>query len=137
VSWFNRFLLALVTWREARGEGNAGMRAVMHVIANRVKAWRSTYAAVICGKDQFSSMSVLGDPGTIAWPAPADPEFLFCFELAETIEGDSDPTLGSLYYENPTLARSPWFQTHVVDDPGYELKATIGRQNFYGPKVAA
>ena len=30
--------LALVTWKEARGEGVEGCRAVMHVIANRVGA---------------------------------------------------------------------------------------------------
>ena len=50
-------IVARTLFGEARGEGPLGMRAVAHVIRNRVrdKRWRDTYAEVCLRSKQFSA----------------------------------------------------------------------------------
>ena len=50
-------IVARTLFGEARGEGSLGMRAVAHVIRNRVrdKRWRDTYAEVCLRSKQFSA----------------------------------------------------------------------------------
>jgi len=129
-------LLALCIWREARGEGQDGMRAVAHVINNRVgkEGFGSTFQSVILGKNQFTSMSVPTDPEFNLMPDVGDPQYSYCLALAPTVLGGTDPdlTTGACYYANIKEATSGWFFKHIVNDPvNHPLLATIGHQNFY------
>jgi spore germination cell wall hydrolase CwlJ-like protein len=86
-------------WGEARGEGATGMRAVAHVIRNRVKdgRWGSTPAAVCLAPMQFSCWN------------PHDPnrrqileldETSFSFDMAQNAwwRVDDDITHGATHY---------------------------------------
>jgi N-acetylmuramoyl-L-alanine amidase len=132
--------MALCIWKEARGQGLIGMRAVAHVIANRVGApgFARTLHDVIYGKNQFTSMSVPSDSEFNLVAPAGNGEFAYCMQLCPTVlsGGDQDPTDGAHYYENPKTATSGWF-TRVIAGPdglgteGHSLTATIGSQKFY------
>jgi hypothetical protein len=114
---FKGVLLALVAWREARGEGRTpaekleSMRAVMHVIRNRVAAGWGDWDHVITRRNQFSAMSVPGDSQLVVWPDEDAPLFLAVLGLANAVYygEDADPTGGALYYANIRHAGQPWF----------------------------
>ncbi len=126
--------LALCAWKEARGEGQEGMQAVMHVIFNRAghPGFASTIHDVIYGKNQFSSMSVTSDPEFNLQPASSDPQYAYCLSIATSIQTDPDPTLGAHYYEYAAAATSGWFARVIIGDPvNHPFRVKIGRQNFY------
>lgn len=129
---YDTFLLALTMQREARGEGRDGMRAVGHVVRNRnLAGWGSIYDC-ITKKNQFSSISVLGDSQTIYFPKPAD--FLdTCYDARRIMEGnDGDITGGALYYYNPKTATSPWFLKTIVSDiENHPTTIILGNHTFY------
>jgi spore germination cell wall hydrolase CwlJ-like protein len=132
---YNIGLLALTAWRESRGEPLEGIRAVMHVVRNRVESWKTPWSKVLCGKNQFSSLTVPGDSQLVRWPiAGLDTKFEAILALAESIyKGtDEDNTLGATYYYNPTTATSGWFKKNVVDSPKFRKTTTIGNHEFYG-----
>jgi len=114
---FKGVLLALVGWREARGEGNApsekleAMRAVMHVIRNRVAAGWGDWDEVITRRNQFAAMSVPGDSQLVVWPEEDVPLFMAVLGLANAVYygEDKDPTGGALYYANTKHLDQPWF----------------------------
>lgn len=116
--------MALTMWGEARNQGEAGMRAVGHVIKNRAE---SNHPGVFGGTDieavahapkQFSAWNK-GDPNRqmmldIDDLRPGDPgyeEWQTAQKLATNILSgrDSDNTNGSLYYHtnavNPVWAK--------------------------------
>lgn len=132
-------LLALTAWREARGEGREGMRAVMHVIRNRVVAAPSSidYGHVITKKWQFSSMTATGDGELVDWPNRPDPAFQLAMDLVPSVMDGSDPdiTNGALYYYNPATATSQWFKDNIADK--MPKVATIGHHEFFTPKSMA
>lgn len=124
--------LALVTWREARGEGSIeALRAVMHVILNRMKAWGQSMHRVIYGKNQFTSMQ---DKQHTVFPKPDDQVWETCLGLAVQVMNkdypDPDLTDGALYYENPATATSPWFVEHCKE---WKKTVQIGHHIFYKP----
>lgn len=132
---------ALCAWKEARGEGQMGMRAVLHVLKNRVGeiGFPHTLHDVIFQKNAFTSMSVSSDPEFNLEPAEGvDPQFTFCTLAAPAVlDGqDPDPTGGAHYYENPRTATSGWFG-RVIGGPdgtgtlGHPRTAIIGSQWFY------
>jgi N-acetylmuramoyl-L-alanine amidase len=128
--------LALVAWKEARGEGDAGMDAVMHVIVNR--AGHPGFAAklhdCIYGKNQFTSMSVPSDPEFNLQPKDGDPQFAFCMANAQGFQQDglADPTQGAHFYADLTYVTSGWFVNHIVNDPAnHPHTVKIGRHDFY------
>lgn len=133
----NRFavmLLALVIWREARGEGEDGMRAVAHVIRNRVEKWGKSWNKIITGNAQFSSMTIRGDTQTVKWPADGDPQFESASKIASAVYSgqDDDLTHGALYYANLETETSEWFKDEIVDKSEVHQKlAVIGRQTFF------
>ena len=127
-------LLAVCAWREARGEGLQGMRAVMHVIRNRVQAWKQDWDEVISRRNQFTSMSVKGDGQLTVWPDDDDALFEQVLDLAVDIYHgmDNDITEGALYYENPQVATSQWFIDRIRNNPmEHPTTAIIGRHTFY------
>lgn len=136
---YNKALLAIVMYREARSEGLSGMRAVGWVIRNRVDAWNQSWYKVITGDAQFTSMNPPGervdDPTLDDWP---DPHSVFGADVLllsdEVYEGRGpDPTAGSLYYANlRTMDRNGWFQRNIVDKPeAHPLRVTFGEHSFY------
>lgn len=130
--------LALCGWKEARGEGPDGMRAVMHVIVNRAVAWHGGQAEsihrVVYGKNQFSSMTVPSDPEYYLRPESTNVQYQFCRAMAEAVCEGSDPdaTGGALYYACVENIESDWFKRNIIDDPArHPVKARIGRQTFF------
>lgn len=132
--WYLVALLALVTWREARGEGLTGMRAVIHVIRNRVLAWKQDWDTVITNRNQFSSMTVKGDSQLVLWPDDDSEMFKNILTLADRVfdGNDPDPIFGALYYWNPRTADSPWFVKNV--STVMPKVAVIGNHEFFRPK---
>jgi spore germination cell wall hydrolase CwlJ-like protein len=134
--------LALVTWKEARGEGPVGCSAVMNVILNRVGApgFAHTIHDVIFGKNQFTSMSVSSDPEFNLAPESDDLIYKACLSMAknfltERISSNlaaSDITHGAYFYANLKTATSGWFKNHIIDDTvNHPVTATIGHHTFF------
>lgn len=126
-------LLAATTWAEARSEGETGMRAVAHVIVNRVgRRFGGDLREVVLSPKQFSSWN-LHDPNR---PLAQHPERYATaganretWETAQTVarevlEGKSkDPTGGALFYHTRTT--HPWWSRFGVN------AQTIGAHVFY------
>ena len=130
--------LALGLWREARGEGFDGMRAVAHVFRNRVRAgWHDgDWYTNLISKNELSSMTVLCDPQTICWPSTEDELFKHAYRIAYKVINDDDPediTKGAVFYRNPKTATSVWFQRNVVESGKYFKSAAIGNHVFWAP----
>jgi len=84
-------LLALVIWREARSEGELGMRGVACSIRNRVKHpawWGKDFGSVIGKKFQYSSMATPGDPQLIRYPDANDASFAEALQIADALLHD-------------------------------------------------
>jgi spore germination cell wall hydrolase CwlJ-like protein len=111
-------LLAATAWGEARSEGDDGMRAVAHVMVNRIgERFGDDLKSVVLAPKQFSAWN-LGDPNR---PLVQHPERyarggmnLVTWQRAqqiarEVLSGQSvDPTGGALFYH--TRAIHPWWQ---------------------------
>lgn len=130
--------MALCAWKEARGEGDDGMRAVLCVIHNRSRKWYGGLNAgvvqVVMARNQFTSMSVPSDPEFHLKPHPGDKQYEFCLAEAQNVLDGfvKDVTNGALYYYNPKTATSGWFVDHIVNDPDeHPMSAKIGKQEFY------
>jgi N-acetylmuramoyl-L-alanine amidase len=123
---YYKTMMALTMWREARGEGRDGMRAVGHVIRNRVDAGQGDWDHVITKRWQFSSLTATGDPELILWPDSPDPDFETAMNVAEDIFTNMDPdiTAGSTHYFNPHVVLPSWAAKMT-------LMATIGNHVFY------
>ena len=130
---YYKTMLALTMWREARGEGREGMRAVGHVIRNRVVKWMGDWDHIITAKWQFSSMTAPGDSQLVLWPDSPNAEFELAMLLATDIYVgmDRDITGGALYYRNAQTATSEWFQKNVAEK--MRQTAVIGHHEFYAP----
>lgn len=131
--------VSLCAWREARGEGENGMRGVIHVIGNRVAAWYSTqiepwhYAIYLHG--QFTSMSSPEDPQYQLFPKADDPQYLYCQQVAPLIVAgkDYDLTNGALYYANlAEIPKGGWFDKYIVQHPEtHPVLAVIAHTTFF------
>jgi N-acetylmuramoyl-L-alanine amidase len=127
---------ALCAYKEARGDGLPGMRAVLHCLKNRVghPGFAHTLHDVIYGKNQFTSMSVPSDPEFNLIPSNSDLMFANALQLAKIVlnTDDPDPTGGAHYYENPKTATSGWFHNVIVADTiNHPMTVQIGHQIFY------
>jgi len=133
-------LLALCIWREARSEGREGMRAVAHVVRNRMLRGRygGTVEGNIAARAQFSSMSLPSDPQIALWPAEPDASFATAVAVALAVLSgvDTDNTQGSTEYCNPALVTSDSFRQAVASG---ELVPTvrIGNHQFYRRRADA
>jgi hypothetical protein len=127
---YDKALLILVAWREARGDGRDAMRAVAHVIANRVKANKSSWVAEICKPKQFSSMTICGDSQTVVWPVELDVVNLYAL-MTNVYDGtDADNTNGSLFYANEPEVGPGWYRTNIIESPEHPVLAVVGKQTF-------
>jgi N-acetylmuramoyl-L-alanine amidase len=123
---FQKWCAALCCWREARGEGRDGIRAVCHVINNRAELWNKSWAEIVYQKVQFSSMTYPHDPQLCNVPASPDPVFDECYEIADSVfrGGDFDLTLGATHYFNPSVVLPAWANSMTK-------VAMIGAHSFY------
>lgn len=126
-------LLAATAWGEARSEGEDGMRAVAHVMVNRVgDRFGDDLETVILAPKQFSVWNA-GDPNR---PLVRNPEryarggsnqatWQVAQQVArEVLAGQSvDPTNGALFYH--TRAIRPWWSRYG------EGRRVIGAHVFY------
>lgn len=116
-------------WMEARGEGEAGMRAVAHVLVNRLKdgRWGSNLALVCHAPAQFSCWSTR-DPNLKACNSePEDSPLLLkiAIWLNAALNGEADVTNGSTHYYSSTMITPP-----IWTGSGH-LEAVIGHHRFY------
>ena len=126
-------VMSLTAWREAAGEGEDGMRAVLHCIHNRVLSGKYGDPARVCCKPwQFSSMTAPEDPCLIKWPATGDPQFEFCCETIAKIVIGSDPdnTSGATHYFNPGVVIPAWAASMTK-------VASVGHHDFYRSSTAS
>lgn len=126
--------LCLVAWKEARGDGSDAMRAVMHVIANRVLSPRfpKTLHDVIYQKNAFTSMSVPSDPEYNLEPKPGDLQYAYCHTIDTNVADgtDDDLTHGAVYYANEKYVTSGWYKRVIIDSGQHPVTAVIGKQVF-------
>lgn len=123
------FMLALVTWREARGEPHEGKIAVAHSIMNRVKRpswWGNSVLTVVSKKWQYSSMTDPNDKQLTTWPQDNDPRWQECLQIAMGVHGGSipNPAPGADGYFADTIPTPRWA------DPK-KFVAKIGHHSFY------
>ena len=130
---YELIMLALVLWREARGESLDAKRAVAWSIRNRVRKpswWGKDWIEVITKKFQYTSMTFAGDPNLVLWPRSIDLNWQGALSIAtEVMAGQgSDPTGGATHYFDKSLDANPpsWSKVsssvHTVD---------VGAFHFY------
>ena len=126
-------LLAATAWGEARSEGENGMRAVAHVMVNRIgDRFGEDLATVILSPKQFSVwnrgdpnrrtvVNLARDPSSVA----TDPEWAVADRVArEVLSGQSiDPTSGALFYHTRAV-RPRWARVG-------QGRQVIGQHIFY------
>ena len=126
---FDLTALALVSWREARGEGVAGVQAVLNVIKNRAIKQNKTPYEIIIAPWQFSSMTATGDPELGLWPKLTDVQWLECVDLSQKLLNGTleDNTDGATFYYATTIKPPKW---------SYSMEKTIqiGKQIFMKEK---
>jgi spore germination cell wall hydrolase CwlJ-like protein len=127
---FQKWCAALCAWREARGEGRDGIRAVLHVIANRALAQSKSWAEIIYAPLQFSSMTYAHDPQLSNVPKFPDAVFTDCFEIADLVyQGkDFDLTNGATHYFANSITPPLWAAA-------MKQTAQVGRQTFFKSEV--
>jgi N-acetylmuramoyl-L-alanine amidase len=125
---FSSEVAARTIYGEARGEGEAGMRAVAHVLVNRLKLgkWGNNLALVCLAPYQFSSWNFT-DPNRKLMLALADNDTLLVAirsYLADALAGDPDPTNGATFYFANSIPAPAWAA-------GATQTVQIGHQLFY------
>ena len=125
----NLAFMALVIWREARGEAVDGKSGVAHCIMNRVNRpcwWGEDILSVVCKKWQFSSMTDPKDKQLTTWPKSDDREWNQCLSIAAgVIEGTLfNPVPGADSYHDVSISPPAWAADAVF------IKK-IGRLLFY------
>lgn len=139
VADFEKALGALLAWREERSNGVNGMLAVLFVVRNRAKAgWnQGSWSKIIEAHNQFSSMSVVGDSQTVAYPDPRDPQFLSILQLVDQVYDDTKQdalTTGALYYadmNSPAYNKGGWFDRNIAQSPEHPRVAQIGTTTYF------
>lgn len=124
--------MARTMWGEARGEGSTGMRAVGHVIMNRVKAgsWYGlTPKEVVLKKNQFSCWNE-NDPNRAKLLAvtTADSNYALALSLAKAIYAGTMPDItngATNYLALGSLSTVPSWASKMTQ------VAEIGNHTFY------
>jgi N-acetylmuramoyl-L-alanine amidase len=122
------FYLALVTWREARGEGKECMTAVAFSIMNRVskpKWWGKDITSVVTKKWQYSSMTDPNDKQLTTWPG-LDPWWESALAIAADVYDKK--------VENPVPGADSYFDISIPDPlwaTADKFVRRVGRIKFY------
>ena len=121
--------LALVLWREARGEDKETQAGIAHVVLNRVKRpswWGSDVMDVIFKKWQFSSLTDPKDKQLTTWPKARDKSWAQCLLLAD------DALAGTL--KNPVPGADSYYDVSIPA-PKWATKenfvSQIGKVRFF------
>ena len=128
---YDRLMLALAVWREARGEPLDGKRGVAWVILNRMAdpRWPDSAAEVVTQPWQFSCFNA-GDPNATKYPTQKRSvdwaAWLECCVVVDGLASDLDPTSGANHYEaiSDSDKRPNWA------DP-VKITRQVGRTRFY------
>jgi spore germination cell wall hydrolase CwlJ-like protein len=121
--------LALVLWREARGEPSEGKTAVAFSIMNRVRRpswWGDTVLAVLFKKWQYSSVTDPKDSQLTKWPSDRDLQWQECLEIAHDVYMNmvANPAPGADSYYADSIPPPKW-----ADPKKFVVK--IGHHSFY------
>ena len=124
-----KICLALVVWREARGETTEGKMAVASSIIDRVKKpawWGSDVMSVIFKKWQYSSMTDPKDKQLTTWPQKDAPDWIECLKVAhDAIDGRlKSPAPGADSYYDISIPPPKWATKEM-------FVRQIGRLRFY------
>lgn len=124
----HRAFLALLVWREARGEPIEGKLGVANVVRNRVDsaALPDTWEKTMSHKWSFSSFTAPGDLNLVLWPDDDDPTWRDSMEVAERVYdmGGCDNTFGSTLYCNLDVVKPSWL-------PYVTFMVKIGKHSFF------
>lgn len=109
---------AIAAWKEARGDGNTAMLAVLCVIRNRVNKHGSTPFTQVVKPWAFSSITAKGDPELTLWPSESDPTWIQAQLLAQNVlDGlTSDITGGATLYFSPAGMASSSTTEYTLPD---------------------
>ena len=126
---YERVLLALTDWREARGESYDCRLAVACCVRNRVqnpKWWGNDYVSCLIKRWQFSSMSDPNDRQLTTWPAATDHIFEECLGIASAVIDNQlkHPMPGADSYYDVSIMPPKWATTD-------KKVGQIGRIIFY------
>ncbi len=121
--------LALVIWREARGEPKEGKTAVGFSIMNRVRRpawWGDSVLAVVGKKWQYSSMTDPNDKQLTRWPAEDDLQWRECLRIARDVYESNvgNPAPGADSYFADTIKPPNWATKE-------KFVVKIGHHSFY------
>jgi len=126
-------LLAIMIWREARGESYDAKVAVASTVMNRVKkaGWQGkTVVDVVTKKWQYSSMSDPNDRQLTTWPEVNSQAFADCLYIAtQAVEGKLILVPWIDHYFDDSLkgdAIPKWAKEHPL-----RFRIKLGRLNFY------
>lgn len=133
-NYYEITLLAIMLYREARGESDEAKIAVAHTVLNRVSHpgwWGNDIVSVIGRKWQYSSMTDPNDPQLIVWPKADDAAFENCLTLAGNVVRGvyNSPLRGIDSYYDDSL-QGDLVPKWAKDNP-LRFVAKIGRLNFY------
>ena len=135
-------IACLLAEREERSNGINGMLGVLCVLRNRaIAGWfKGAWLANITAKNQFSSMTVLGDRMTVEYQDPRAPAFQKVLQMVDQVYDGSlqDMTAGALYYadlSSPGFVKGGWFDRTIVANPDkFPRVAQIGTTTYFGQK---
>lgn len=126
----NAYVVAATLWGEARGEGEAGMQAVLNVIMNRAKG-NFTNASEVCLKPkQFSMWNGVDKPAVaaveLAKAQRQDKTYQAIIRMVDKASKGQLPDItgGATFYFNPKKANPSWAKKLVKTK-------TIGNHDFY------
>lgn len=131
------FMLALCLYREARGEGDAGMTAVGCVVRNRVRRRNSSFYAEIVRPLQFSSITDGGsakrkvDRQLSLYPAALDAAWVKAQAIAKDIISGLAPDVtngATMYYANTIPFPETWDKSKLIST------GRVGNQFFFREK---
>lgn len=121
--------LALVVWREARGESLTCRAGVAHSVLNRVQKpcwWGNSILSVVTKKWQYSSMTDPKDRQLTTWPIEEDASWKACLTLAADVyQGKvTNPVPGADSYFDVSIPAPKWATPDL-------FVMQIGRLKFY------
>lgn len=121
------FLTKLTAWRENRSGAETGMQSVINVISNRANKRSLTYYRVCTEPDQFSSITVKGDPQLNVYAQPGDPEWVLAGNLVGEEEQGTleDITGGATGYYAASMQTPPYWAADMT------FTVEIAGQRFY------
>jgi spore germination cell wall hydrolase CwlJ-like protein len=125
--------LALLIWRESRGESFDGQLAVAHSVMNRVARpswWGTDLRSIIWKKWQYSSLTDPNDPQLHLQPKLPDPSWLSALGAAHDVlyGGADNPIPGADSYYDISMDKIGKPPNWI---PSARFVKQIGRLKFY------